>query len=35
MPRYKNVNGVRIQFTEAEETARDSMLYQMLLCLAT
>ena len=24
MPRYKNVNGVRIQFTAAEETARDA-----------
>tara|TARA_R110000824_G_scaffold4602_3_gene22170 strand:- start:884 stop:1171 length:288 start_codon:yes stop_codon:yes gene_type:complete len=24
MPRYKNVNGERIQFTEAEETARDA-----------
>ena len=24
MPRFKTVNGVRIQFTEAEETARDA-----------
>jgi len=24
MPRYKNVNGERIQFTAAEETARDA-----------
>jgi len=24
MARYKNVNGVRIQFTAAEETARDA-----------
>ena len=24
MPRYKNVNGVRIQFTADEETARDA-----------
>ena len=24
MPRYNNVNGVRIQFTAAEETARDA-----------
>ena len=24
MPRYKNVNGVRIQFTAEEETARDA-----------
>ena len=23
MPRYKNISGVRVQFTEAEETARD------------
>ncbi len=24
MPRYHNINGVRVQFTEAEETARDA-----------
>ena len=24
MPRYHNINGVRVQFTEAEETARDN-----------
>ena len=24
MPRFKNLNGERIQFTEAEETARDA-----------
>ncbi len=24
MPRYHNINGVRVQFTSAEETARDN-----------
>ena len=24
MPRYHNINGYRVQFTEAEETARDN-----------
>ena len=24
MPRYHNINGVKVQFTEAEETARDN-----------
>ena len=24
MPRYKNVNGIRVQFTAEEETARDA-----------
>jgi len=24
MPRYHNINGVRVQFTDAEETARDN-----------
>ena len=24
MPRYNNINGVRVQFTSAEETARDN-----------
>ena len=25
MPRYHNINGTRVQFTEAEETARDNV----------
>ena len=28
MPRYHNINGNRVQFTAAEETARDAMKKQ-------
>ena len=31
MPRFHNINGVKVQFTEAEETARDAEEAQWLI----